>query len=330
MILVTGAEGFIGSHVVEELVSQGHRVRAMVLYNSFSEIGWLRDVSPDVKNEIEVIFGDVRDSEGLTHAMRGCDSVIHLAALIGIPYSYTHPRSYIETNIIGTLNTLEASRELGLQKVVLTSTSEVYGTAQSVPINESHRLNAQSPYAATKVGADQLGMSYFSSFGVPVAIVRPFNTFGPRQSLRAVIPSIVLQLISNERVIKLGNVATTRDFSFVKDSARGIIAGLTSKDSVGQVVNLGSGFEISIKDVVHVVGSMLGVEPEIEIDEHRLRPKLSEVERLFADNSLAKSLLGWEPQFSGLDGFKAALRETVSWYHEPANREQFSSLYFQQ
>src|SRR3990172_4043977 len=252
-ILVTGADGFIGSHLTEALVRAGHDVRAFVYYNSFNSWGWLDHSPRDIRQQLDVFAGDIRDPHGVKTAMRGCDTVMHLAALIAIPYSYHSPDSYVETNIRGTLNVLQAARELELHKVVHTSTSEVYGTARSVPINEEHPLQGQSPYAATKIGADQLALSFQRAFGTPVTVIRPFNTYGPRQSARAIIPTVISQLASGERRIKLGALHPTRDFSFVDDTVRGFIAIAQAAGAVGQVVNLGTNFEISIRDLAQLI-----------------------------------------------------------------------------
>ena len=321
--LITGADGFIGSHLTEALVRAGHDVRAFVLYNSFNSWGWLDRCAEDVKGRFEVFDGDIRDPYGVKKAMQGCDTVLHLAALIAIPYSYHSPETYVDTNVKGTLNVVQAARELGVKKVVQTSTSEVYGTAQFVPITEDHPLQGQSPYSATKIGADQIAMSFYTSFGVPVAIVRPFNTYGPRQSARAVIPTIITQIASGKRKLKLGSVSPTRDFSFVKDTVRGIIAMAESDQGVGQVVNLGSNFEISIRETVDLIAEIMGVKVEIETDPQRVRPEKSEVERLWADNRKAREVLGWEPEYAGREGFRRGLAETIAWFADARNLEGF-------
>ena len=295
-ILVTGADGFIGSHLVEELVRSGRDVRAFVLYNSFGQWGWLDTVPEDVRASLDVVMGDVRDANGVRTAMKGCDGALHLAALIGIPYSYHAAESYVDVNIRGTLNVVQAARELGLSKVVVTSTSEVYGTAQFVPITEDHPLVGQSPYAATKIGADQIAMSYFRSFGTPVAIARPFNTYGPRQSSRAVIPTVITQLANGSNRLKLGALSPTRDFNFVADTVRGIIAVHDSAAATGEVTNIGSNFEISVGDTVALIAEVMDKDFSIECEEERVRPALSEVERLCADNGKARRLLGWQPR----------------------------------
>jgi NAD dependent epimerase/dehydratase len=322
-ILVTGADGFIGSHVVEELVRQGRSVRAFVLYNSFDSWGWLDSVPAEVKNLIEVVAGDVRDCKCIDEALSGCTSVLHLAALIGIPYSYRAAESYLDVNVRGTLNIVEAARRRGLEKVVVTSTSEVYGTAQFVPITEHHPMVGQSPYAATKIAADQLAMSYHKSFGVPVAIARPFNTYGPRQSARAVIPTVISQIADGSRKIKLGALHPTRDFTFVTDTARGLIAVHDGPKSVGEVINLGTGFEIAIGDLVRLIAEVMDCEVEIETEAARLRPAASEVERLCAATDKAQALLGWKPQHQGIDGLRRGLAATAKWLSDPKNRDRY-------
>jgi len=318
-ILITGADGFIGSHLTEALVRDGYDVRAFVLYNSFNSLGWLDHCGEDVKGNFEIFSGDIRDPNGVRTAVKGCDAVMHLAALIAIPYSYHSPDTYIDTNIKGTLNIVQAARDLGIAKVVHTSTSEVYGTARFVPITEDHSLHGQSPYSASKIGADQIAMSFYTSFGTPVATLRPFNTYGPRQSARAVIPTIITQIANGKRQIKLGAVHPTRDFNYVSDTVNGFIAALKSDQSVGEVINIGSNFEISIGDTARKIAEVMGVEIEILTDEQRLRPEKSEVERLWASNEKALKLLGWQPKYGGLEGFCQGLTETVAWFSEPAH-----------
>ena len=324
-VLVTGADGFIGSHLVELLVRSGHEVRAMALYNSFDQRGWLDDVDAELLDLVDIHVGDVRDSHSVLTAMRGVDAVCHLAALIGIPYSYVAPESYLDTNIRGTLNVLQAARHLDVKRVIHTSTSEVYGTAQFVPITEGHPLMGQSPYSASKIAADQMAWSYWSSFDLPVTIIRPFNTYGPRQSTRAVIPTIITQVAAGHREIKLGDTSTTRDFSFVEDTARGFLDALESKASSGQTINLGSGFEVSISDVVIEIGRLMGHELTISQEGERVRPERSEVLRLLADNSLARKVLAWEPKYGDLDGFRRGLQRTISWFSEPENLAKYRS-----
>lgn len=324
-ILVTGADGFIGSHLTEELVRRGYDVRAFVLYNSFNSWGWLEQTPPEIKNSLDVFAGDVRDPHGVKEALKGCDAVLHLAALIAIPYSYHSPDTYVDTNIKGTLNVLQAARELGTGKVVQTSTSEVYGTARFVPITEAHPLQGQSPYSASKIGADQMSLAFYSSFNMPVAVIRPFNTYGPRQSARAIIPTVITQIASGKRRIKLGALHPTRDFNFVSDTVRGFIAELESDRGIGEVINVGSNYEISIGETVQLIAEVMGVDIEIETEEVRLRPDNSEVERLWAENAKAKELIGWEPEFAGRDGLKRGLAETVAWFRDPANLRGYKS-----
>jgi len=318
-ILVTGADGFIGSHLTETLLRAGHDVRAFVLYNSFGSWGWLDQIDTELKKHLDVFAGDIRDPHGVKTAMQGCDVVLHLAALIGIPYSYHSPDTYIDTNIKGTLNIVQAARELGVEKVVHTSTSEVYGTAQFVPITELHPLQGQSPYSASKIGADQLALSFYQSFGTPVAVARPFNTYGPRQSARAVIPTVITQIANGARTIKLGSLHPTRDFNFVSDTVQGFIAIAEAERSIGEVINIGSAFEISIGATTQLIAEIMGQTIEIETDAQRLRPENSEVERLFADRSKALELTGWEPRYGGLDGFRRGLEETIAWFTHEEN-----------
>lgn len=322
-ILVTGADGFIGSHLTEALVRSGYDVRAFVLYNSFNSWGWLDHCGADIKGRFEVFAGDVRDPNGVRQAVKGCDAVLHLAALIAIPYSYHSPDTYVDTNIKGTLNILQAARDLGCKRVVHTSTSEVYGTARFVPITEEHPLLGQSPYSASKIGADQLAYSYYSSFDLPVLIARPFNTYGPRQSARAVIPTIITQVASGLRVLKLGSVTPTRDFNFVEDTVGGFIAALESEHGIGEIVNFGSNFEISIRDTVDTIADLMGVEVEIQTEERRFRPVNSEVERLWAANDKAKDLFGWSPAYAGLDGLRQGLMQTIKWFMDPQNLAKY-------
>lgn len=322
-ILVTGADGFIGSHLVEELVKKGYKVKAFVYYNSFNSWGWL-DHSP-YKNQIEVFAGDIRDPFGVKEAMKDCTAVLHLAALIAIPYSYHSPATYIDTNIKGTLNVLQAARELGIEKLVHTSTSEVYGTAKFVPITEDHPLQGQSPYSASKIGADQLALSFYQSFNTPVSVIRPFNTYGPRQSARAVIPTIISQIATGKREIKLGALHPTRDFNYVKDTVNGFISILESSKSIGEVINIGSNYEISIKETVQAIANVMNVSVEIVTDDQRLRPEKSEVDRLWADNNKANQLIGWKPMYSGLEGFKRGLHETAEWFTKKENLNQYKA-----
>ena len=324
-ILVTGADGFIGSHLTEELVRQGHDVRAFVYYNSFNSWGWLDHSDKNIKNSLDVFSGDIRDPYGVKTAMKGCDVVLHLASLIAIPYSYHSPDTYVDTNIKGTLNILQAARELGVAKVVHTSTSEVYGTAQYVPIDEDHPLQGQSPYSASKIGADQMALSFYRSFNTPVSIIRPFNTYGPRQSARAVIPTIITQLANGKREIKLGALSPTRDFNYVMDTVAGFIAVAKSDASIGEVINIGSNYEISVQETAELIAKVMNTEIKFLTDEVRLRPQKSEVERLWASNEKALKLLGWQPQYANRDGLERGLRQTVEWFTDPSNLKQYKS-----
>lgn len=318
-VLVTGADGFIGSHLVEALVRDGYDVRAFVCYNSFNSWGWLDTSAREVIEQVEVVSGDIRDPHGVDAAVEGCGRVLHLAALIAIPFSYHAPDAYVQTNITGTLNVLQAARRHGVAHTICTSTSETYGTAQFVPITEEHQLNAQSPYAATKVGADQLALSFERSFDMPVSVLRPFNTYGPRQSARAVIPTIISQIAGGQRQVKLGALTPTRDFTFVRDTARGFIQAMLCEACIGEVTNIGSGFEISIGDTVTAIAQAMGVEIEVLHDDSRMRPQASEVERLFAGTEKAERLFAWSPEFGGRDGFVRGLAETAEWFQDPAN-----------
>jgi NAD dependent epimerase/dehydratase len=314
-VLVTGAGGFIGSHLVEALVAEGCKTVAFVHYNSFNRWGWLDFIPADVRNSIEVFVGDIRDPFGVKKAMKGADIVFHLAALIGIPYSYHSPDVYVDTNVKGTLNILQAARELDIERIVHTSTSEVYGTAQFVPISEKHPVNPQSPYAATKAGADFLSLTFHRSFGLPVAVVRPFNTYGPRQSARAIIPTIISQILCGQKKIKLGALHPTRDLNFVRDTVAAFLRAGTSERAVGEVINIGSNYEISMKDLLDKIAAIMGANIEQQEDELRKRPQKSEVERLWADNGKAVDLLGWSPRFTLDEG----LAQTIDWFSRPEN-----------
>ncbi|MBK7891758.1 MAG: SDR family oxidoreductase [Bdellovibrionales bacterium] len=324
-VLVTGADGFIGSHLVEELVRRGARVKAFVFYNSFNSWGWLDETPHEIRSQIEVFAGDIRDYHGVKSAMMGCDVVFHLAALIAIPFSYHSPEAYVDTNVKGTLNVVQAARELGIERVIHTSTSEVYGTAQFVPITEEHPLRGQSPYSASKIGADQIAYSYYCSFGTPVVTVRPFNTYGPRQSARAVIPTVITQILSGTRLLKMGAVTPTRDFNYVRDTVCGFLAIAEADAAIGQVVNIGSNFEISIGDAVALIADCLGVTVEIQMDEQRVRPLKSEVERLWADNTKVRGLVGWSPGYAGLSGFRRGLEETIAWFSQSSNVTRYKA-----
>lgn len=313
-ILVTGADGFIGSHLTETLVRAGHEVRAFVMYNSFGSRGWLDHCAAEVRGQFEVFPGDVRDAGCVRAAIRQCEAALHLAALIAIPYSYHAPASYVDTNVSGTLNVVQAAHDAGLRLVVHTSTSEVYGTARFVPITEEHPLQGQSPYSATKIAADQIALSFHKSFDTPVVVLRPFNTYGPRQSVRAVIPTIITQLASGQHRLRLGAVKPTRDFNYVTDTVAGFVAALNAPGAVGQVINIGSGFEISIGETADLIAEIMGVSIEIEADAQRLRPEASEVERLLAANGRARELLQWSPAYGSREGFRRGLEQTIAWF----------------
>tara|TARA_B110000116_G_C16735566_1_gene535878 strand:- start:173 stop:1168 length:996 start_codon:yes stop_codon:yes gene_type:complete len=323
-LLLTGADGFIGSHLAELLISNGYNVKALVQYNSFGTWGWLDSIDSKIVDQMEIVSGDVRDPYFCNNLVKDCNSILHLAALIAIPYSYAAPHHYIETNILGTCNLLQSAVFHEIEKFIQTSTSEVYGTAQYVPIDEDHPLSAQSPYAASKIGADQLALSFYNSFDLPLTIVRPFNTYGPRQSARAVIPSIIIQLIQGKE-ISLGGLTPTRDFNFVTDIAKGFIASLDSERALGEVINLGSNYEISIEDTASLIAEVMQKEIEIKQAEERLRPKNSEVERLFSSNKKAKALLNWEPEYQGLEGLRRGLEETINWFSIEENIKLYKS-----
>ena len=308
-VLVTGADGFIGSHLVEKLLEEGYSVRAFTYYNSFNTWGWLDTFPKEKLNEIEIFSGDIRDPNGVREAMKGMDWVFHLAALIAIPFSYHSPDSYVDTNIKGTLNVLQAARDLSTEKIMVTSTSEVYGTAQYVPIDEKHPFQGQSPYSATKIGADRLAESFYRSFNLPVAIVRPFNTFGPRQSARAVIPTIITQLLAGKTEIKLGSLTPTRDFNYVKDTVAGFLAIAESDRTIGEEINIATQKEISIGELAEEIIRQINPDARIVCDEQRLRPEKSEVNRLLGCNEKITKLTTWKPQYS----FKKGIEETIKW-----------------
>lgn len=315
-VLVTGADGFIGSHLAEELVRKGEKVKAFVLYNSFNSWGWIDSLPNDIKNEIEIFSGDVRDPNGVRVAMENVDVVYHLAALIAIPFSYYSPDSYVDTNIKGTLNILQAARQCEVGRVLVTSTSEVYGTAQYVPIDEKHPFQGQSPYSATKIGADRLAESFYRSFQLPVTIVRPFNTYGPRQSARAVIPTIISQLLSGKEEIKLGALAPTRDFNFVKDTVKGFMTIAEHENTIGQEINIATQQEISIGEMANKVIELINPNARVVCDQERLRPEKSEVNRLLGANAKIRQLTGWQPQVT----FEEGLRITIDWIKENLNK----------
>ncbi|MCI3933663.1 SDR family NAD(P)-dependent oxidoreductase [Streptomyces sp. AN091965] len=323
LAVVTGAEGFIGSHLTEELVASGHRVRALVQYNSFSSYGWLETLPPDVLAEVEVVLGDVRDPGSTRALVTGAEIVYHLAALIAIPYSYRAPHSYVDTNVTGTLNVLEAVRHAEVPRLVHTSTSETYGTALTVPITEDHPINTQSPYAASKAGGDRLADSYCASFATPVVTLRPFNTYGPRQSMRAVIPTVIGQVAAGERTVTLGDLRPTRDFTFVKDTARAFLAvGTAPADAVlGRTFNAGTGGEISVGDLVRLIGKVMDTALDVRADEQRVRPAASEVLRLVADATRLREATGWSPEH----GLEEGLARTVEFFLDPANLARYKT-----
>jgi NAD dependent epimerase/dehydratase len=320
-VLVTGADGFIGSHLVEALLAQAIDVRAFIYYNSFNSWGWLDTLPPEVTAGLDVFPGDIRDPNGVFEAMKGCDVVMHLAALIAIPFSYHSPDSYVDTNIKGTLNVLQAARRLGTERVLVTSTSEVYGTARYVPIDEKHPLQGQSPYSATKIGADRLAESFYRSFATPVVIVRPFNTYGPRQSARAVIPTMITQLLLGQTDVQLGSLTPSRDFNYVTDVVRGFVALAEADAALGREVNIASGKEHAIGDVAKILVSLLNPDARIAVDEQRLRPEASEVFRLRGDNTLITTLTPWRPHYE----LEAGLRETIAWFKQPAHLARYKA-----
>jgi NAD dependent epimerase/dehydratase len=318
-ILVTGADGFIGSHLTELLVKKGYQVRALSQYSSFNYWGWLEDV--DCIKDVEVVSGDVRDPHYCKHITKDIDTVFHLAALIAIPYSYVAPDSYVDTNVKGTLNICQAALENGVKRVIHTSTSEVYGTAQYVPIDEKHPLQAQSPYSASKIAADAMALSYFNAFNLPLTIARPFNTYGPRQSARAVIPTIISQIANGKKQIKLGDVSPTRDFNYVTDTCNGFLALANCDDAIGETVNIGSNFEISVADTLNLIKELMNSDVEFIVDKQRVRPEKSEVFRLWCDNTKIKDLTGFEPEFNIRQGLKA----TIDWFTKPENLAKYKA-----
>ncbi|MGD9923716.1 MAG: NAD-dependent 4,6-dehydratase LegB [Pseudorhodoplanes sp.] len=326
-ILVTGADGFIGSHLVEALVRAGVRVRAMVLYNSFDSWGWLDHAAPELRGQFEVLPGDIRDPQFVRNAAEGCEILLHLAALISIPFSYVAPAAYVDTNVAGTLNVLQAGRAGNVSRIVCTSTSEVYGTARYVPIDEDHPLQAQSPYAASKIAADQIALSFHRSFGLPVTVLRPFNTYGPRQSARAVIPTIITQIAKGAREIELGSLHPTRDFSYVADTVEAFMRAAVAEGGNGKVINSGNGFEISIGDLACLIGEIMNARVTVRQASARIRPPDSEVERLCARCDLATSILGWSPGYGGRDGLIRGLKETIAWISDSDNLRRFKSGY---
>jgi NAD dependent epimerase/dehydratase len=320
-ILVTGADGFIGSHLVEKLLEEGASIRALAMYNSFGSWGWLDSMRKDTLSKIEIVTGDIRDQNFLMAALEGCEIVFHLAALIAIPHSYNSPESYVDTNIRGTLNVLQAARSLGTTRVLLTSTSEVYGTAQYVPIDESHPLQAQSPYSATKIAADKLGESFYKSFGTPVTIVRPFNTYGPRQSARAIIPTIITQLLSGITKIKVGSITPTRDFNYVEDVVEAFYKISISEKLIGSIANISSGEEISIEKLLQLLIDKINPDAKILIDNIRLRPEESEVDRLLGNSRLLSDATGWKPKIT----LETGLDKTIEWFSKKENIKKYKT-----
>jgi NAD dependent epimerase/dehydratase len=320
-VFVTGSEGFIGSHLVERLLEEGCKVRALVHYNSFNSWGWLDSLPPTTLKEIEITSGDVRDPNGMRSAVKDSEIVFHLAALIAIPYSYSSPDSYVDTNIKGTLNLLQAAREADCERILVTSTSEVYGTAKYVPIDESHPFQGQSPYSASKIGADRLAESFHRSFGMPIVIVRPFNTFGPRQSARAVIPSVIIQLLSGKSLVRMGSLHPTRDFTYVKDTCRGFVAIAETDACLGEEINIATETEISVGALAQKIIRQINPGATIAADPARIRPDKSEVERLVGSNRKLRSLTNWSPEY----GIDRALEQTITWFRDPENLARYKA-----
>ena len=328
-ILVTGSEGFIGSHLVSKLIKKGFKVNALVLYNSFNNYGWLDTLDEKIKKKVNIILGDVRDYSSVLNAAKNCDAIINLAALIGIPYSYKAPMSYFETNVRGTINILEVAKKLKIKKIVQTSTSEVYGSAQFAPMTENHPLVGQSPYSASKISSDQVSLSYHLSFGTPVTILRPFNTFGPRQSLRAIIPSIILQGLKKNKISKtihIGSLKPTRDFNYIDDIVNAYIISIKNKRCIGEIINLSTGTEVSIKETASLISEILNVKFQILQKADRIRPDKSEVNRLCGSNKKAQKILKWKPIYSGKKMFKASLIKTIDWYKNPKNLKYYKDI----
>ena len=322
-IFLTGAEGFIGSHLAEKLIRKGHDLTCLILYNSFNSWGWLEHADSKIKKEIRVITGDIRDEFLIKNQLKkNVDVVINLAALIGIPYSYRAPKSYFDTNAMGLLNILNSALNSNIKKIIHTSTSEVYGSPKYIPIDEKHLVSAQSPYAASKVAADQIALSYNKSFNSPVTILRPFNTFGPRQSLRAIIPTIITQIL-NKKALKLGSLYPTRDLTYIDDTTDAFLCALNKKKDIGEIINIGSGFEVSIKELVRKISKIIGYRIDIKKDFKRVRPKKSEVNRLFANNKKAKKILNWSPKLSKKSDFENSLKKTVEWFSNEKNINQY-------
>ncbi|AOY56531.1 MAG: hypothetical protein RI933_1223 [Actinomycetota bacterium] len=322
-VFLTGADGFIGSHLAEELVRSGHQVRALCIYNSIGSHGWLDTIDKDVKANMEIVMGDIRDPYHMAQLAKGQQAIMHLAALIAIPFSYVAPDLYVQTNIQGTLNLLNAARDAGIERFIHTSTSEVYGTAQYVPMDEGHVLQGQSPYSASKIGADMMVKSFYTSFELPTLTIRPFNTYGPRQSARAVIPTIISQLAAGKKEINLGSLTPTRDFTYVTDTAKGFERALHASTGFGEVTNLGVGFEVTIGQTFDIINELMGAGAVATEDPNRIRPANSEVERLFSNNEKAKTVLGWEPEIKGVEGFRAGLAKTIDWFTNPVNLAKY-------
>ena len=324
-IFVTGACGFIGSHLVEKLVKNNYNVKALTFYNNRNHYGWLENLDKKILKNVSIVTGDIRDQDLMIKYTKKMDVVIHLAALISIPYSYLSPQNYIDTNIYGTHNILLAAKKNKLSKVIITSTSEVYGTALKVPIDEDHSVNAQSPYAASKIASDQLALSFYRSYNLPVTILRPFNTYGPRQSARAIIPTILSQILNNNSIIKLGNINPVRDFTYVEDTCDAFLLVIKNKRIIGETINIGNNFEISIRELLDILKENYNFKFKIKIDKKRIRPKKSEVFRLYASNSKARKLLGWKPKFKGYNGFNKGLGETIKWLDNKDNLSLYKS-----
>ena len=324
-IFVTGGSGFIGSHLVEKLVKLGHKVKVLVPYSIDNSWGWIDTFTKDIKNDLEIVVGDVCDSSLLSNEIKRTEIIFHLAALISIPYSYKSPHSYISTNVNGTLNLLEASKKNSIELFVQTSTSEVYGSAQFVPINETHPLNAQSPYAASKIASDQLALSYYRAFNLPVMILRPFNTFGPRQSLRASIPTIITQILAKNKLLKIGTLESKRDFTYISDTVNGFISTIGNKKCIGECIQLGTGYDFSIGETINYIKSIANIDIKILKDNNRIRPIKSEVNRLIASNRKAKKILNWIPKYTGKKGFKEGLSKTISWFEISKNLSSYKT-----
>lgn len=326
-VFLTGAEGFIGSHMVETLVKKNYNVKALVLYNSFKDIGWLSSIEKNILKNVEIIFGDLRDKGSYKKIINKVDYIINLAALVGIPYSYVASKNYIDVNVSGVHNLLELAKNSNIKRLIQTSTSEVYGTAQFIPMTEKHPVNPQSPYAATKASADHLCMSYYYSFDLPITILRPFNTYGPRQSTRAVIPTIINQISKKTPILKLGSINTTRDFNYVQDTVDAYIKSLKNNKKLdGQIINVGSNFEVSIKDIYKIVCEFYGRHPKIQIDKKRVRPSKSEVRRLYSCNKKAIKLLKWKPKFSGKKNFYKGIYKTCEWFEINKKNSSYKSI----